>query len=124
MLQASHRLCARRDIEQVFKKGVVFHTRYVTVRVFFSLFPHSRGTVVVSNKISKKAVVRNRIKRWLRPVMRNVFSLCPKSMDMIISAKSPAVESDARVLRESVFVTYDQVVDTQKHSIVSKNTVT
>ncbi len=103
MLSQPHRLRARRDIEQVFKLGMVFHTRQLTVRALFSRGAQSRGTVVVSNKTAKKAVDRNRIKRKLRPILREVFAQAKRPVDIMLIAKTSAHESDFQELRSSVF---------------------
>ncbi|HLD19827.1 MAG TPA: ribonuclease P protein component [Patescibacteria group bacterium] len=103
MLSQPHRLRARRDIDRVFKQGMVFHTSQLTVRALFSRGAQSRGTVVVSNKTAKKAVDRNRIKRKLRPILREVFAQTKRPVDIILIAKTLANKSDFQQLHVSVF---------------------
>lgn len=103
MLSQHHRLRARRDIERVFTSGAVFHTRHVTVRALFSRNAYSRGTVVVSNKTAPKAVTRNRIKRRLRPIVRELFQQAQRPIDILIIAKASAHECDISELRSSLF---------------------
>ena len=73
------------------------------MRALFSRGAQSRGTVVVSNKTAKKAVDRNRIKRKLRPILREVFAQTKRPVDIILIAKTLANKSDFQQLHVSVF---------------------
>ena len=66
MLPRPLRLSNQRDFARVFRKGISVSTPYFFVRLLPSSLGNSRIGVVVSNKISKKATVRNLIKRRLR----------------------------------------------------------
>jgi ribonuclease P protein component len=69
MIPKKHRLAPERAIQTTLARGRGFFDALWTVKVL----PQNAGvmvTVVVSTKVSKKAVVRNRIKRLLREVLR------------------------------------------------------
>ncbi|MBL7150438.1 ribonuclease P protein component [Candidatus Microgenomates bacterium] len=53
---------------------------------------NSRFTFVVSTKISKKAVVRNRTKRLLSEAVRLLLPQIKKGFDIIFFAKKPFLE--------------------------------
>jgi ribonuclease P protein component len=61
----------------------------------------SRFAFIVSTKISKKAVLRNRIKRQLRTALRQLLSQIKKGQILLILAKKNLLErSQAEVSRE------------------------
>ncbi|WP_448381007.1 ribonuclease P protein component [Gloeomargarita sp.] len=58
--------------------------------------PHPEGTgvqvaVVVSSKVSKKAVQRNRLKRQIRAAVRQLLPLCRPGWQMVIAAQPEAL---------------------------------
>ncbi len=70
MLSKPHRLAKTRDVKMAFARGRGFFNPLYTVKFLRNPLSQSRFTVVVSTKVSKKAVVRNRIKRVLREFIR------------------------------------------------------
>jgi len=70
MLQLENRLKASRDFDRVWKVGCFFSTANLKMKIAPNKKNVSRFGFVVSTKISKLAVVRNRIKRQVREVSR------------------------------------------------------
>ena len=69
MLAQHNRFHRRRDIQRVYKQGVRARTR----RLGLHVLPNEgslQASVVVSKKVSKSAVVRNRIRRRLYELLR------------------------------------------------------
>ncbi len=64
----------------------------------------SRFGCIVSNKISKRAVVRNRIKRRLRETFRQYSSYFPPQSDVIVIARQALVNVDSTTLREELLL--------------------
>lgn len=87
MLPKSHRLPAS-EIQTVLKQG-----RKITMPMGQLIFrqtqnPVSRFAFVVSTRIDKRAVVRNRIKRLLRESIRHLLPEIKPGHDMLIVARS------------------------------------
>src|SRR5262245_14260459 len=69
MLKKTNRLAKAADIGKVFAKGRAFFNQFFTVK--FLPDPKTRRfTVVVSTKVHKSAVKRNRLKRIVRESVR------------------------------------------------------
>lgn len=68
MLKKANRINKTRDLQKVYRLGKPAHTSALVIK----FVPHAQTQVafVVSKKVSKKAVERNRIKRILREYMR------------------------------------------------------
>lgn len=71
MLPKINRLAKEREINTVFKKGKVFKSDFLLVRLMKNNLQKSRFSFVVGKKVSNKAVQRNKIKRRLRQIVLN-----------------------------------------------------
>lgn len=73
MLQKKHRLSKNREITETLSKGRGFFNPLFNIK-FFSDIDEKKFTVVVSTKVFKSAVKRNRIKRVVREQIKKNFS--------------------------------------------------
>lgn len=92
MLKKDHRLSKASEVKLTFSKGRSFFSPYFTVKYLRK--PQAslpRFTVIVSTKVSKKAVVRNRHKRIVREWLRQNLSKF-QSGDYVVSVKPKAEE--------------------------------
>jgi len=69
MLGKTNRLAKDRDIKKVFARGRGFFNPFFNLK-YLPAGGAVRFTVVVSTKVSKKAVKRNRLKRIIREILR------------------------------------------------------
>jgi ribonuclease P protein component len=86
MLPRKHRI-NRKLFEEVAKKGKSFSCPYFSVKIAPATENQSRFTFVVSSKISKKAVVRNKIKRRTRNIVAKLIPKIKKQINAIIFFK-------------------------------------
>jgi len=101
MLYAQHRLTKRSDIERVYKKGRSFFVKNLGIRIAKNDLKISRFTVVTSLKLSKKAVVRNKLKRRLREIIRKEILPSIKSgFDGVVLTKVGLLELSFDDIRE------------------------
>ncbi|MFH1129462.1 MAG: ribonuclease P protein component [Patescibacteria group bacterium] len=70
MLSSKNRLRKKSDINNVFKKGKTVAGHFIFLRATKNELKDNRFAFVVSLKVSKKAVVRNKIKRQLREIVK------------------------------------------------------
>jgi ribonuclease P protein component len=85
MLKRANRLAKSKDIQTAFARGRTFFNPFFTIR-FLPIPAEKRFTVVVSTKVYKRAVTRNRLKRLVREYLRKNLSSF-KSGSYVISAK-------------------------------------
>lgn len=69
-LNKKNRLKRKKDFESVFKKGKASKGNFLFARYLENDLGFSRFAFIVSSKVSKKAVVRNRIRRVLSDISR------------------------------------------------------
>ena len=87
MLAKSNRLTKEKDFRRVFRRGKRYETPLFRVYIGEqkeSLSSGSRFGVIVSKKVSKKAVDRNRIKRVIRAAIKEYIEKTKGNFDIII----------------------------------------
>lgn len=101
-LPQANRLKHRRDFQTVYQKGIRRSGRYLTLRglrwrhsaeqsqilkaskPIQESKPPTRIGISISQKVSKKAVVRNRIKRQIRAILRQLLPRISPGWQLII----------------------------------------
>ncbi len=95
-LPSLNRLKKRSDFQAVYQQGIRRYSRHLILRALPlapSVQPVStRIGISISRKVSKKAVVRNRIKRQIRAVLRCLFPQISPNWLIVIVVKSEATE--------------------------------
>lgn len=87
MLPNQNRLRRREDFAKIYAKGHRYRGTYLNLRVFFdSNSPLiTRIGIVVSKKVSKLAVSRNRFKRQLRAIFRQLLSQLKNGLQIVVT---------------------------------------
>ncbi|MBW6440940.1 ribonuclease P protein component [Patescibacteria group bacterium] len=88
MLKKDFRIRKQKDFENIFNHGAYSSERFLTIKFIKNKELFSRFGFIVSKKISKKAVQRNRIKRILREEIRLSELQIKKGYDVVFIAKS------------------------------------
>ncbi len=91
MITKVHRLLRIHKFEEIFREGKRAMTPFFVVYIRENGLSISRFSIVVSLKISKKAVERNRIKRRIRAFLHTTIPTIKKGSDVIIRVNSSVV---------------------------------
>jgi len=83
MLKKDNRLKKKKDFENVFKKGKGYKESFLSVKVSPNNLKENRFGIVISQKVSKKAVVRNKIKRKIKAVILKNLDILENGFDCI-----------------------------------------
>ena len=94
------RLSKKKDIDNVFKKGKSFYNNIIGIKIIKNNEQIIRTGVIVSNKVSKKAVERNLYKRRIRAIDRETNK--NDSFDILYIALPPIKEADFNEIKESI----------------------
>lgn len=84
MLKKQYRLNKNKDFDRVFKQGGSAYAPSLGLKITANGLENSRFAVLVSKKVSKKAVVRNKIKRQLRNILREDYLQQVKGYDVVV----------------------------------------
>lgn len=101
MIAQKNRL-KKADFEQIFRNGNKLYNQYCNIRYLSNRLDYCRFAVIVSNKISKKATERNKVRRRVKAVIQENLSNFSKNYDIVITVLSSLAELDYKELQENL----------------------
>lgn len=102
MLPSKYRLKLKRDFERVFTMGTSCCGRALILKYQNNDLPQSRFGFVVSNKVSKKAVERNLLRRRLRAVIYKMLPEIFIHRDYVFIARAGILKLEYKDLKKEV----------------------
>ena len=87
MFPRGSRLRRKKDIAAVLSRGLRVGTPALTLRMINTKFDHPKITVVVGTVVSKKATVRNRVKRQLRHILAAELKSVTRGVDLMFTIR-------------------------------------
>lgn len=99
MLPQANRLRLDKDIKTLFAKGKGVFGVTCGIKYRHNNLPVSRFAVVVGTKVSKKAVVRNRLRRQIRAMLRQELEHFRPGYDLMIIIRSSAVHQKREAIQ-------------------------
>jgi len=102
MLPKVNRLKKKKDIERVFKSGRGFKEDFLILKMVKNNLKNSRFAFIVSQKVSKKATLRNKIRRRLSELARRHLPTTRPGTDIIIMALPGLEEKDFWEIEEII----------------------
>jgi ribonuclease P protein component len=102
MLAAPNRLRKAYDITRVYRRGKYGGSGRLSVKVLGTGQPESRATIVVAKKISKRAVVRNRIRRRLAGILREEWQTVRPGYDIVVTVHQDIAAEATETLRQAL----------------------
>jgi len=84
MLEKKNRICLDKEFDRVFKTGQSFYGKVLGIKMIQNKLPDSRFGLLVGLKVSKKAVIRNKIKRQIRSIISQEIPLLKSGKDVVI----------------------------------------
>ncbi|MCK5044233.1 ribonuclease P protein component [Candidatus Parcubacteria bacterium] len=94
MLPKENRLRSKKDFDRVFREGRGLKEDFLYLKFAKNNSNFSRFGFIVSQKVSKRAVVRNRLKRALRALIRTRMPRVKKGVDIVLIAISGLENKD------------------------------
>lgn len=88
MLQQSFRLRSSVDFSKTYKYGRSINSANFYIKYLATKQPVSKLAVVISKKVAKKAVVRNKIRRRFIEAIRQKWQIITPGYNIIITIKS------------------------------------
>lgn len=96
MLPKKFRLTLNNDIKMVWTKGKPFLTKFFIFKIIKNNLDQSRFCIIVSNKVDKRAVIKNRIKRQISEIIRLNMDNIKTGCDVSILAKNNLVNKETK----------------------------
>jgi ribonuclease P protein component len=108
MLASTNRLKRPRDIANVQRRGRYAVGEELMVKSAKNGLEGSRAVVIVSKKVSKKAVVRNRIRRRLAASLAEQWATVRQGYDIVITVRGDIADAPASKLNRELTAVLDQ----------------
>jgi ribonuclease P protein component len=89
MFPRDRRLRRRRDIARLLRQGRSVSLPSLHLRLYRTPLAQPRATVVVGSKVSKRATVRNRLKRQLRAELSAALRSVTGGLDLMLTVRPP-----------------------------------
>ena len=102
MLPEKNRLKKKKDFKEILKKGRGFKEDFLIAKIKKNEFKEARLGFIVSRKVSKKAVVRNRIKRRLREVAKLRIGEIKEHVDIVLIALPGTATKNFKEIKETM----------------------
>lgn len=101
MLPGINRLKKKKDFEHVFKQGRGLKEGFLSLKFIKNGLDATRFGFVVGQKVSRKAVVRNKVKRRLRILAKAKLGQMKQGIDVVIiagkGAEKGSLEETAKI---------------------------
>jgi ribonuclease P protein component len=102
MLPSKNRLTREKDFKKISTSGKSFFSPLFRVKIIKNNLEQSRFGFVISTKVSKKAVERNRLKRQLREIIRLNLDKVTPGFDVMISVNSKTLKESYQELENKL----------------------
>lgn len=95
------------EIKQLFQKGKFISNSIFVLKYQENYFKQTRYAISVNKKIFRTAVLRNKIKRQIRNIVRNLPSY--KNIDILVIVKNLYLEKDFNTINNSFQSLYNKI---------------
>lgn len=95
------RISRQKDFDKIFRSGKLWQNDLFVLRSLDNGLKQARLAAVVSNKISKKAVKRNKLRRRIKEIVRQEAGAAG-GIDFIFIAKAGATATDFPEIKAAV----------------------
>ena len=102
MLPKINRIKKKNDFDVIFKKGKSLKTSLLVFKIVKNGLKENRFGFIVSKNISKKAVVRNKIRRRFSEIVKEKIIPKNESVDVVIIALPGIDKKEFSEVKESV----------------------
>ena len=102
MLPKINRIKKKKDFDVIFKKGKSFKTSLLVLKIMKNHLAENRFGFVVSTKVSKNAVVRNKIRRRLSEITKDKIIPRNGAVDVVLIAYPGIDKKDFLEIKSSL----------------------
>lgn len=102
MLANKNRLKKKKEIERVFKEGRGFGGNFLFLKIVKNNLGISRFCFVVGKNLSKKATVRNRVRRRISELVRLKLKNIKNGIDAVFIALPGTEKKDFREIEKTI----------------------
>jgi len=96
------KLTKNKEFEKIYKNGKSSFNKLLGIKTIKSDNKKARFGIIVSTKISKKAVERNKIKRQIREILRKELRKIKENIECVIITRPEILNKKYREIEQSI----------------------
>lgn len=109
MLPKENRLHTDKEIKDLLKSGQTFFLPEMVIKYKANKEDITKIGFIVSTKVDKKAVVRNKVARQFREVIRELLPQLKTGYSVLIIAKKKVLELDFSTIKKQINFAFDKI---------------
>jgi ribonuclease P protein component len=109
VLPPKYRLPLRYELQRVQKEGRVWQFPFFGLLVAENKRSLSRFSFIVSNKISRRATKRSKIKRLLRESVKTLLPQVKPGLDTVFLVKKGILDKDFQTVQSKVKTSFEKI---------------
>ncbi len=102
MLKKANRIRKDKEFDRIFKAGQSFYGNNFGLRVAKNGLDKDRFSIMISTKVSKKAVIRNHIRRQIREIIRQEMSRMNVGYDIVFIVFNQILDKNFQEVKEAI----------------------
>ena len=102
MLAKQLRLVKEKDFKKIFKQGQASYAKIFSIKVLANGLEVNRYGIIISAKVSKKAVERNKLKRQFRLAVKEFDKKLACGFDLVIMVFSAAKNQEYKFIKSEL----------------------
>lgn len=103
MLAKAFRLKKKKDFENIAKFGKAFASDFFVLKKIDNNSEQTRFGFVVSKKVSKKAVIRNKVKRRIRAGVKEFLPQIKQGLDIVFFSKQAVKNKEFGEIKQDIW---------------------
>jgi ribonuclease P protein component len=106
MLPKFHRISSKKDFSNIFRRARFFPGRFFLLRSVDNNLDLSRFAIIIPKTFSKKAVVRNKIRRQIYSIIHKEMSKIKPGFDNLITIKKQSDVSNFQNCEKDILILF------------------
>lgn len=102
MLKRENRISLNKDFDRVFKAGQSFYSPFLGIKRGVNALGVNRLGILISTKVSKKAVIRNKFKRRIREIVQKEMLKLKPGNDLVFVVFSQILDKNFKEITETI----------------------
>jgi ribonuclease P protein component len=104
MLKKTNRITKDKEFDRAFKTGQSFYTKTFGVKAVDNGLGEDRLGVLISTKVSKKAVIRNKLKRQIKAIIQKELPRLKSGKDLVVIVFNQILEKNFEEIKDSLIL--------------------
>ncbi|HPY08754.1 MAG: ribonuclease P protein component [Patescibacteria group bacterium] len=102
MLKKENRISLNKDFDRTFRSGKSFIGKNLKIKVVDNNLEKTRLGIIISAKVSKKAVVRNKYKRLIREIIKKELANISPNKDLVIVVFKEILDKNSQEIEKEL----------------------